>query len=266
MSVTENQEVIAVKQVWAGYDKTAVLENINLSVNQGDFIGIIGPNGGGKTTLLKVLLGILAPMRGEVTIFGQPVREGRENIGYVPQLIHFDRDFPISVWEVVRMGRLHKKGLLRHFSSEDDEAVAAALDQVNMLALRDRCLGDLSGGQRQRVYIARALAGHPRILLLDEPTASVDPQVSGSIYELLHELNKHVSILLISHDMNAVSSYTKTIGCLNRTLHYHGSNEITEEMVQATYHCPVDLIAHGLPHRVLADHHGHTHTGDHQDD
>jgi zinc transport system ATP-binding protein len=269
MSNTEGQEVITIRKVWAGYDKVAVLENINLSVYQGDFIGIIGPNGGGKTTLLKVLLGILPPMRGEVRVFNLPVAEGRTNIGYVPQLIHFDRDFPISVYEVVRMGRLHRKGLLGKFTQEDDDAIQSALAQVDLLDKRNKCLGDLSGGQRQRAYIARALAGHPKILLLDEPTASVDPQVTGSIYELLHELNKNVTIMLISHDMNAVSSYTKTIGCLNRTLHYHGSNEITEEMVQATYHCPVDLIAHGLPHRVLADHtheHNHTHEGEHHHD
>ena len=267
MSTTENQEVIAVKEVWAGYDKVAVLENINLSVKQGDFIGIIGPNGGGKTTLLKVLLGILPPMRGEVRIFDKPVKTGRIHIGYVPQLIHFDRDFPISVYEVVRMGRLHRKGMLRRFTQEDDDAIHSALGQVDLLDQKDKCLGDLSGGQRQRAYIARALAGHPKILLLDEPTASVDPQVTGSIYELLHKLNKSVTIILISHDMNAVSSYTKTIGCLNRTLHYHGNNEITEEMVQATYHCPVDLIAHGLPHRVLADHvHNHAHEGEHAHD
>jgi zinc transport system ATP-binding protein len=269
MSTTETQEVISIKEVWAGYDRIAVLENINLSVKQGDFVGIIGPNGGGKTTLLKVLLGILPPMRGEVRVFDMPVKAGRIHIGYVPQLIHFDRDFPISVWEVVRMGRLHRKGLLRKFSAEDDAAISNALERVNLLDMRDRCLGDLSGGQRQRAYIARALAGHPKILLLDEPTASVDPQVTGSIYELLHELNKSVTIILISHDMNAVSSYTKTIGCLNRTLHYHGGNEITEEMIQATYHCPVDLIAHGLPHRVLADHtqaQNHTHEGEHHHD
>jgi zinc transport system ATP-binding protein len=263
MAETQRQEVIQVKDVWAGYDAIPVLEGINLSVYQGDFIGIIGPNGGGKTTLLRTLLGLIKPMRGEISIFGQPVKQGREVIGYVPQWIDFDRDFPINVWEVVRMGRLRKKGIFHSFTKEDDEAVAEALEKVELLDQRKRCLGDLSGGQRQRVYIARALAGHPKILLLDEPTASVDPLITGTIYELLHQINQQVTILLISHDMNAVSSYTKTIGCLNRTLHYHGSNEITDDMLQATYHCPVDLIAHGLPHRVLAahSHEGGSHVG-----
>ncbi len=248
------REVISIRGLWAGYEQEQVLEDVDLSVYEGDFIGLIGPNGGGKTTLVKVLLGLLPPTRGEVRVMGQSVRKGRREIGYVPQIVEFDRDFPVSVWEVARMGRLGRRGLLHRYNGEDEATVSRALRQVNMLDLRDRPIGELSGGQRQRVYIARALASEPEILLLDEPTSSVDPQVSVSIYELLAELNAHVTILLISHDVSIVSSYVKTVGCLNRRLFYHHDRQLTPEMLEQAYQCPIDLIAHGVPHRVFAEH------------
>ncbi|PKO21578.1 MAG: ABC transporter [Chloroflexi bacterium HGW-Chloroflexi-1] len=253
-TLQQTDPVISIRNLWAGYDNESVLEDINLTVNRLDFVGLIGPNGGGKTTLIKVLLGLLAPARGEVRILGKRVEEGRRHIGYVPQVVELDRDFPISVCEVARMGRLGTRGLLRRYTAEDNEIVAEALRKVDMLDLRGRPIGELSGGQRQRVYIARALAAEPEILLLDEPTASVDPQMSTSIYELLGRLNDHVTILLISHDVGAISSYIKTIGCLNRRLFYHHGKQITPDMLQAAYQCPIDLIAHGVPHRVLPDH------------
>jgi zinc transport system ATP-binding protein len=248
------REVISVQHLWAGYDDEPVLVDVNLSVRDLDFIGLIGPNGGGKTTLLKVLLGLLPPMRGQVHILGQSIKEGRQHIGYVPQSIEFDRDFPIRVWDVARMGRLGHRRLLRGYTADDDKRVAQALRSVDVLDLRDRPIGDLSGGQRQRVYIARALAAQPKILLLDEPMASVDPQVSANFYELLSRLNEHVTILMISHDMSAISSHVKTVGCLNRRLFYHGGRQITPDMLEAAYQCPIDLIAHGVPHRVFPEH------------
>jgi zinc transport system ATP-binding protein len=247
-------EVISIQHLWAGYDSEQVLEDVNLSVREGDFVGLIGPNGGGKTTLIKVLLGLLLPMRGVVRVMGRPVKEGRRYIGYVPQIVQFDRDFPVSVWDVARMGRLGSRRLLRRYTAEDDEIVSNALRQMQLLDLARRPIGELSGGQLQRVYIARALAAEPRILLLDEPTSSVDPTVSTSIYELLRRLNDHVTILMISHDMNVVSSYVKTVGCLNRHLFYHEGSQLTAEMLELAYECPVDLIAHGVPHRVFPDH------------
>jgi len=248
------QEVIAVRHLWAGYDEDPVLEDINLSVRELDFIGLIGPNGGGKTTLLKVLLGLLEPVKGQVVIMGKPPKEGRRHIGYVPQSMELDRAFPISVWDVVRMGRLGRRGLLRRYNAVDDSIVAEALDNVDLLPLRDRTIAELSGGQRQRVYIARALATEPSVLLLDEPMANIDPQVSTSIYELLGRLNDHVTIIMISHDVGAVSTYVKTVGCLNRWLFYHTDRQLTPEMIEAAYQCPVDLIAHGVPHRVFGEH------------
>lgn len=252
--MAERREVITVRHLYAGYEHEQVLEDVNMTIYAGDFVGLIGPNGGGKTTLLKVLLGLLSPARGTVEIMGRPVRTGRQHIGYVPQIVAFDHEFPISVWDVARMGRLGKRRLLRRYTAEDNAIVANALRQVEMFEMRGRPIGELSGGQRQRVYIARALAAQPDILLLDEPTSSIDPSASTSIYELLRDLNAGVTIVLISHDMNAVSSYVKTIGCLNRRLFYHNEAQLTPEMLELAYQCPIDLIAHGVPHRVLADH------------
>jgi zinc transport system ATP-binding protein len=248
------REVISVQHLWAGYDGEPVLQDINLSLRELDFVGLIGPNGGGKTTLLRVLLGLLPPMRGQVRIMGQSVKEGRRHIGYVPQTVEFDHDFPISVWDVARMGRLGKSRLLRRYTAGDDEIVTEALRSVEMLDLRNRPIGELSGGQRQRVYIARALATKPQILLLDEPMASVDPQVSSSIYELLGQLNKRIAILMVSHDISAISSHVKTVGCLNRRLFYHGDEQLTPGVLELAYQCPIDLIAHGVPHRVFPEH------------
>jgi len=238
----------------AGYENEPVLENINFTVYKGDFIGLIGPNGGGKTTLIKVLLGLVKPTRGSVTIKGLPVEIGRKYLGYVPQVVDFDREFPINVWDVVQLGRLGKRGLLKRYNENDKQVVESALRNVEMLEFYKKPVGDLSGGQRQRVYIARALASEPEVLILDEPTSNVDPQVSSSIFSLLNKLNEKITIMMITHDMSAVSSYTKTVGCINRNLHYHGRKELTAEMIEATYQCPVDLIAHGLPHRVFPDH------------
>jgi len=246
---------IEIEHLYAGYDQEIVLEDINLIVQPLDFIGIIGPNGGGKTTLLKTLLGIIPVSRGKIHILGKSVEEGRANIGYVPQWVDIDRDFPVNIWEVALMGRLGKRGMPKPYSQHDKQVVCNALEQVGLMDLRSRPIGELSGGQRQRVYIARALATEPKILLLDEPTASVDPQFKNSIFELLQELNKQLTIIMVSHDMSAISSYAKTVGCLNRRLFYHGEKQITPEMVGAVYECPVDLIAHGVPHRVFEEHH-----------
>jgi zinc transport system ATP-binding protein len=248
------REVISVRHLWAGYDGRTVLEDVSLSVKELDFIGIVGPNGGGKTTLFKVLLGLIPAARGAVRIMGKSVVEGRHHMGYVPQLMEFDRDFPISVWDVAQMGRLGRRGLLQRYTADDNEAVADALSRVDMLDQRERPIGDLSGGQRQRVYIARALATEPDILLLDEPLASVDPRVSSSIYDLLKQLNSDMTILIASHDVGAISSHVKTVGCLNRRLFYHGEDRLTPEMLELAYQCPIDLIAHGVPHRVFPEH------------
>jgi zinc transport system ATP-binding protein len=259
--MTDSQKIVhplvEINHMYAGYNGETVLEDINLTIVQDDFIGLIGPNGGGKTTLLKVILGLVEPTTGTVQVMGGPPHKGRSRIGYVPQLAEFDVEFPISVRDVVRMGRLSNRRLFKPYSAEDDVIVSERLAWVDMLEYQDRALRELSGGQRQRVYIARALATDPDLLVLDEPTISVDIEASAHIYDLLYKINQEgVTIFLVTHDLNAISSYVKTIGCLNRKLHYHGEKQVTDEMLRATYGCPVDLIAHGLPHRVLAEHEG----------
>jgi len=247
----QKEEVISLENVWAGYGNNNVIEDVNLSVKRNDFVAIIGPNGGGKTTLLKVILGLISPQRGQVKIMGLPPKEGRNFIGWVPQETVMDRIFPISVLEVVLMGRIHRKNMMLPYSKEDKKKALEALDMVKLSDVTSKPIGEISLGQRQRVYIARALAKEPQILLLDEPLASVDSSTSAAIYELLKELNKTITILMVTHDIGAISSYVKSVGCLNRKLYYYEEKTITQEMIDASYLCPVDLVAHGVPHRVL---------------
>lgn len=249
------KELVKLENVWVHYDSVPVLEAINLSIESNDFLGIIGPNGGGKTTLLKVILGLIKPSRGRVTVLGMSPERGRKHIGYISQVNLFDHDFPISVLEVVLMGRYNKSGLFQRYSEEDRKTAIAALKTVEMLGYKDRQVGKLSGGEQQRVFIARALATSPELLLLDEPTASIDPTMQAEFYELLDQLKESMAIVLVSHDVSAVSIYVNDIACLNRQLFYHGSKEISAEELEKTYHCPIQLIAHGtVPHRVLREH------------
>ena len=243
---------IQLRDVSYSYGQTPVLESVNLRLDDGDFLGIIGPNAGGKTTLLKIVLGLLKPDSGTVSVFGRSPAENRGVIGYVPQYARFDASFPISVLDTVRMGRL---GISRRERSRESRAAAlAVLERVDLGGMAGEQIGQLSGGQLQRVLIARALASEPRILLLDEPTASVDTRIGRSVYELLERLSEQMTIVLVSHDIGVISRYVKTIACLNVRLHYHHSRELTDEMVEVAYGCPVDLVAHGHPHRVLPSH------------
>lgn len=248
------EEVVKLEHVWVHVDGLTVLENVDLSVYQHDFLGIIGPNGGGKTTLLKVILGLMKPTRGKVTVLGTTPERGRRSVGYVPQYSLFERDFPVSVWDVVLMGRVGRAGHMRRYSAEDKRAAADALATVEMLDFKGRQIGKLSGGQQQRVFIARALVTEPKLLLLDEPTASVDVPMMEEFYELLNRLKERMAIVLVTHDLSAISVYVDTVGCLNRKLFYHHSKELSREDLEEAYQCPVELIAHGMPHRVLRDH------------
>jgi zinc transport system ATP-binding protein len=217
-------------------------------------LGIIGPNGGGKTTLLKVILGLVKPSQGQVRVFGEVTEKNRRYVGYVPQYSHFDRDFPINVEEVVLMGRLGHTGCFHQYREEDKTRVREALELMEMWDMKNMQIGTLSGGERQRVYIARALVMEPQLLLLDEPTASIDKPMQTEFYDLLHDLKSKMAIVLVTHDIGVISTHVDTIACLNRKLIYHGGKEITPEVLEALYQCPVDLLAHGIPHRVMKEH------------
>jgi len=246
---------IEMKGVWFAYDRSPILEDITFTLKQGDFLGMIGPNGGGKTTLIKLLLGILKPHRGTIRILGEPPHQARRRVGYVPQNTDFNNTFPISVMDVALMGRLARSRIGKGFNRRDRPVVEEALKKVGMWNKRKEPIGKLSGGQRQRVLIARALVTEPEILFLDEPTAKIDPEFESNIYDFLKELNRHTTIVTITHDVGVISRYIKSVACVNQTLVYHEEPEITHEMLDMAYECPVDLIAHGIPHRVLPHHH-----------
>ena len=247
-------KVVDIRNLWIYFGDELVLENINLSLGEQEFLGVIGPNGGGKTTLLKVILGLVKPDKGTVQVFGSSPKRSRSLMGYVPQYSHMDQQFPISVWDVAMMGRLGRSSLLKRYNEVDKEVVHSSLEKVEMLDRKKQQFGKLSGGQKQRVLIARALASEPRLLLLDEPTASVDTHAETDLYDILAALKKSITIMLVSHDIGAVSSNVDTVACLNRKLFYHGSDEITTDILEETYMCPVEMIAHGVPHRVLKEH------------
>ncbi|MBN2010430.1 ABC transporter ATP-binding protein [candidate division KSB1 bacterium] len=246
--------IAQLKNINFAYQTNTVLENINLTIMDRDFLGIIGPNGGGKTTLLKIMLGLLIPDSGEVHLFDQPVETGRKSVGYVPQLVNFDFNFPMSVLDVVLMGRLTNSRPGHRFSAQDQAIALEKLGQVGLAEKKDVRIGNLSGGQRQRAFIARALAMEPRMLLLDEPVVGLDPTWQIAFYELLHELNNHMTIVLVTHDVSVVSEHIDLIACVNRRIHYHGSTRDGIHHISKMYHCPVDLVAHSIPHRSLKGH------------
>jgi len=246
---------VSINNLSVRYGETRALTGVSLNVENGDYLGIIGPNGGGKTTLLKAILGIVRPDTGDISVYGKKPGETGKLIGYVPQISSLDKEFPITVQQVVLTGRLAPRLCFFHkYGSRDKEFVDILLEKVGIYKLKDRLISALSGGEFQRMLIARALAVEPKLLLLDEPTASVDAVSRDQIFSLLNELNKNISIILVTHDLLAISSHVKSMACINEHLVYHGDAEINEHIVKNLYGCPVDLIAHGVPHRVLKEH------------
>ena len=255
-----NSPIVEIHNVSFTYNGQTVLEDVSLEIQLGDFIAMIGPNGGGKTTLLKLILGLLKPDTGVIRVAGQSSQQASSCIGYVPQDVHVNSSFPITALDVVLMGKLDPQKRWARKSASNRREAMKALERLEMAEHANKRIGELSGGQRQRVFIARSLVTEPELLLLDEPTASIDTKGQADFYTLIKELNKDITIVVVSHDLLVISRYVKSVACVNKRLHYHDQAEITGEMLETMYPCkaeevcPVELIAHGLPHRVLKDH------------
>lgn len=223
---------------------SAILEDVSLSVQPGEFLGIVGPNGGGKTTLLKLILGLLEPSSGRVTVNGRNPALARRQIGYVPQTATFLRDFPICVQEAVLLGRLGRTRLLGGYTAHDRRIAQQAMEKTEMLTLRRQPLGNLSGGQLQRALIARALASEPEVLILDEPTANIDLRGERDIFDLLKALQAEQTIIVVSHDIAFISKYVTRVACLNRTLICHSTEAATSAVIEQLYGKSVHVIRH----------------------
>jgi zinc transport system ATP-binding protein len=253
MAEETDEAMIEIDDVTFGYGREVILDHVSLVIRPRDFLAVIGPNGGGKTTLLKVILGLVKPWSGKVR--RRPSLSGSGTaLGYVPQFATFEKDFPLRVADVVRMGRLGRRRLGRRFTAADDEAVSETLDRFRLSAVAQTPIGELSGGQLQRALIARALVGEPEILLLDEPLASIDARSREILMTTLEELHQRIPIVVVTHDLTPFSPVVEQIACVNRRLDYHSTGELGHDMLAETYGCPVELVAHGVPHRVLASH------------
>lgn len=235
---------LSLERVTAGYDGVPVIEDISLDMPAGEFLGLVGPNGGGKSTLLRVVLGLLPAWQGRVSVLGRSPAGARRDVGYVPQYAMFSRRFPISVRDVVRTGRLGRTRAVFGYRRSDNRIVQHALEMVGLETLVARPVGTLSGGQFQRALIARALACKPKLLILDEPTANVDPGAESHLFDLLAELNREMGIVVVSHDVGFISHYVHRVACLNRTLVCHPSQGLTAEVMESLYGHPVSAVQH----------------------
>ena len=250
---------MAVRNLWAGYDGNPVLEAVNFQVDRGDMVGIIGPNGSGKSTLIKAVLGLIKPLRGEVSVLGIDGVPQRRLVGYTPQTELVDWDFPVTVADVALMGRYSRRGLFHRTTKEDREAADASLELVKMFDLRDRLIGDLSGGQRRRVLLARAMADNPELLLLDEPMAGLDATAQHQLLDLLDELRaKGATVVLSTHDLSCVSSRCDKAACLNRRLIAYGkpSEVLNEQVLGDTFGTHL-LMVHLDGQAYALQHHTH---------
>lgn len=245
------KKLLELQNITAGYDNKTVLSDVNLSVFENDFIGIIGPNGGGKTTLLKVIVQLLKPFSGKMNFENN---FSPYDIGYLPQRSKNDMNFPITVEEVVLSGCISGKSGKGFFVKTDKSLAKKMMDEIGINSLAHKTIDALSGGEFQKVMLCRSIISNPKLLILDEPSTFVDHNFESDMQHLLKDLNNKMAIIMVSHDLGNISSFVKTIACVNQTLTYHNENEINDEILES-YNCPVDLIAHGyIPHRVLKSH------------
>ncbi|MEW6386451.1 MAG: metal ABC transporter ATP-binding protein [Thermodesulfobacteriota bacterium] len=251
---------IHIRDLYQYYNHVPVLEDVNLEIRADNYVGILGPNGAGKSTLLKVILGLVKPSQGEVLVFGEdPVKLRRQGnlLGYLPQKPLNHPRFPVSVLDVVLMGRFGRIGLLRRPGRRDREIALKNLARLGITHLADRPIGELSGGEQQRVFIARALSVEPRLLVLDEPTISLDACAQDDLYEMMHRLKEelNLTVLVVSHDIGAVARHVDDVICLNRRIHVHQAPPIGRLALENTFGCSVEYLFHGeIPHRVVRVH------------
>lgn len=252
-------KLIEIKDIAIGYEDKVILRNVDLDVYENDFLGVIGPNGGGKTTLLKAILGVITPFSGDITFFDNGKKTDHLNIGYLPQINKIDKNFPISVYDVILSGLTLKKKLFSKYTSIQREKALEVAEKMGLSDLLDRPIGALSGGQLQRTLLGRAIVDEPKVLILDEPNSYVDKKFEKDFYQLLGEINKNTAIILVSHDVGTVISMVKNVACVNRCLHYHSGTDITTEWLEKSYiSCPIEIIGHGdFPHRILNKHENH---------
>lgn len=245
--------IITIRDLGVRYDGVTALEHVSLDIYADDFVGIIGPNGGGKSSLVKAIMGIV-PYSGNIVYGAELLRGKKPHIGYLPQISTFDKDFPISVREVVMSGLQAERGLWRGYGRKEQHRVENILERASLADLGNRAIGELSGGQLQRVMLCRAIISEPRLLVLDEPTNFVDNRFENELYNLLHHLSEQMAIVMVSHDIGTISSVVRSIVCVNRHVHRHDSNIITEEQLR-NYDYPIQLVTHGdIPHTILGAH------------
>jgi len=254
------ETAVKLQEVWVSFNGTVILEDVSLTIEAGRYVGIIGPNGAGKSTLLKVILGLIRPNRGEVLVFGDPPAKLRHHgavVGYLPQRPLGNPRFPVTVLDVVLMGRYGRIGLLKRPRRQDREMAMRRLEDLGIAHLANRLIGDLSGGEQQRVFIARALGVEPRLLVLDEPTVSLDACVQDDIFEMVNSLREklNLTVLTVSHDIGAVARHMDDVVCINRRIHMHQPPPIGRLGLESTFGCAVEYLFHGeIPHRVVKAH------------
>lgn len=247
--------VIQLDSIDAGYGNKIALRDINLRVYENDFLGIIGPNGGGKTTLIKVILGLLQPLSGDIRFYRNEEEVRELKMGYLPQYSSIDKNFPISVYDVILSGLSKQKPLIGGFSRKQHVQVREVIYRMGLEGLEYRPIGQLSGGQLQRSLLGRAVVSAPDVVILDEPSTYIDKRFEAKLYALLEEMNKERAIILVSHDIGTVLQNVKSIACVNETLDYHSDSEVSPEWLEEHFGCPIELLGHGeLPHRILKKH------------